>query len=240
MDDAVSCNASLRYIEVAQLNPIIDKAYTLKEQRSNTIIKIMLLCVSLLSFFLIIAVFYLYRWMKKLSVMRLNLKQANNQLKFTNEELEQTGKIKEVYIARYLDRCVAYLDKLEQYRRSLAKLAMASRVEELYTSIKSDQFIRDERKAFYNEFDRSFLDLFPNFIQSFNNLLQEDGRIYPKSGELLTTELRIFALIRLGVTDSNQIAHFLSYSLATIYNYRSKLRNRALNKDSFEEEVMKL
>ena len=200
----------------------------------------MLLCVSLLSFFLIIAVFYLYRWMKKLSVMRLNLKQANNQLKFTNEELEQTGKIKEVYIARYLDRCVVYLDKLEQYRRSLAKLAMASRVEELYTSIKSDQFIRDERKAFYNEFDKSFLDLFPNFIQSFNNLLQEDGRIYPKSGELLTTELRIFALIRLGVTDSNQIAHFLSYSLATIYNYRSKLRNRALNKDTFEEEVMKL
>ena len=198
MDDAVSCNASLRYIEVAQFYPIIDKAYTLKEQRSNTIIKIMLLCVSLLSFFLIIAVFYLYRWMKKLSVMRLNLKQANNQLKFTNEELEQTGKIKEVYIARYLDRCVAYLDKLEQYRRSLAKLAMASRVEDLYTSIKSDQFIRDERKAFYNEFDRSFLDLFPNFIQSFNNLLQEDGRIYPKSGELLTTELRIFALIRLG------------------------------------------
>ncbi|MBR2456180.1 MAG: hypothetical protein IKB31_03340, partial [Bacteroidaceae bacterium] len=227
-------------IEVAQFYPIIDKAYTLKEQRSNTIIKIMLLCVSLLSFFLIIAVFYLYRWMKKLSVMRLNLKQANNQLKFTNEELEQTGKIKEVYIARYLDRCVAYLDKLEQYRRSLAKLAMASRVEDLYTSIKSDQFIRDERKAFYNEFDRSFLDLFPNFIQSFNNLLQEDGRIYPKSGELLTTELRIFALIRLGVTDSNQIAHFLSYSLATIYNYRSKLRNRALNKDTFEEEVMKL
>ena len=240
MDDAVACNASLRYIEVAQFNPIIDKAYTFKEQRSNTIIKIMLLCVSLLSFFLIIAVFYLYRWMKKLSVMRLNLKQANNQLKFTNEELEQTGKIKEVYIARYLDRCVAYLDKLEQYRRSLAKLAMASRVEDLNTSIKSDQLIRDERKAFYNEFDRSFLDLFPNFIQSFNNLLQEDGRIYPKSGELLTTELRIFALIRLGVTDSNQIAHFLSYSLATIYNYRSKLRNRALNKDSFEEEVMKL
>jgi hypothetical protein len=178
--------------------------------------------------------------MKKLSVMRLNLKQANNQLKITNEELEQTGKIKEVYIARYLDRCVAYLDKLEQYRRSLAKLAMASRVEDLYTSIKSDQFIRDERKAFYNEFDRSFLDLFPNFIQSFNNLLQKDGRIYPKSDELLTTELRIFALIRLGVTDSNQIAHFLSYSLATIYNYRSKLRNRALNKDTFEEEVMKL
>ena len=173
--------------------------------------------------------------------MRLNLKQTNHQLQSTNEELEQTGKIKEVYIARYLELCVSYLDKLEQYRRSLAKLAMASRIHEIYKAIKSEQFIRDERKAFYNEFDKSFLDLFPNFIESFNNLLQEDGQIHPKSNELLTTELRIFALIRLGVTDSNQIAHFLSYSLATIYNYRSKIRNRAKgDKDKFEEEVMKL
>ncbi len=240
MDDAVACNASLRYVEVAQFYPIIDKAYRIKEERSQMTIKIMLVFVSILSVFLIIAVFYLYRWMKKLSAMRKNLKRANNQLQFTNQELAQTGKIKEVYIARYLDRCVAYLDKLEQYRRSLAKLAMASRVDDIYKTIKSDQFIRDERKAFYNEFDKSFLDLFPNFIESFNNLLQEDGKIYPKSGELLTTELRIFALIRLGVTDSNQIAHFLSYSLATIYNYRSKMRNRAINKDKFEEEVMKL
>lgn len=240
MDDAVACNARLRFIEVAEFFPIIDKAYKLKEERGKTILCIMLFSVSLLSVFLIIAVFYLYRWMKKLSTMRRTLKQANNQLKLTNEALAQTGKIKEVYIARYLERCVSYLDKLEQYRRSLAKLAMASRIDDLFHAIKSEQFIRDERKTFYHEFDKSFLDLFPHFIESFNKLLQEDGRIYPKMGELLTTELRIFALIRLGVTDSNQIAHFLSYSLATIYNYRSKLRNRAINKDSFEEEVMTL
>lgn len=241
MDDAVACNARLRFIEVAEFFPIIDKAYKLKAKRGTMISRMLLISVSLLSLFLIIAVFYLYRWMKKLSVMRRNLKQTNNQLLLTNEELEQTGRIKEVYIARYLERCVAYLDKLEQYRRSLEKLAMASRVEDLYKTIKSDQFIRDERKSFYHEFDRSFLDLFPNFIESFNELLHEESRIRPKAGELLTTELRIFALIRLGVTDSNQIAHFLSYSLATIYNYRSKMRNRALgDKDKFEEEVMKL
>ena len=173
--------------------------------------------------------------------MRKNLKVTNDQLYTTNAALAQTGKIKEVYIARYLERCISYLDKLEQYRRSLAKLAMASRIDDLFSAIKSEQFIRDERKAFYQEFDKSFLDLFPNFIASFNELLQEESRVVPKQGELLTTELRIFALIRLGVTDSNQIAHFLSYSLATIYNYRSKMRNRAKgDKDKFEEEVMKL
>ena len=241
MDDAVFCNARLRFIEVAEFFPIIDKAYKLKEERGQLILRVMLISVSLLSIFLIVAVFYLYRWMKKLSLMRKNLKMTNDQLYTTNAALAQTGKIKEVYIARYLERCISYLDKLEQYRRSLAKLAMASRIDDLFSAIKSEQFIRDERKSFYQEFDKSFLDLFPNFITSFNELLQEESRVVPKQGELLTTELRIFALIRLGVTDSNQIAHFLSYSLATIYNYRSKMRNRAKgDKDKFEEEVMKL
>ncbi len=149
--------------------------------------------------------------------------------------------IKEVYIARYLDRCVSYLDKLEQYRRSLEKLAMASRMEDLFKAIRSEQFLRDERKSFYSEFDKSFLELFPDFIADFNDLLVEEGKVYPKPGELLNTELRIFALIRLGVTDANRIAHFLGYSLATVYNYRSKIRNRAKgDKERFEQEVMEL
>ena len=214
MEDAVACNARLRFIEVTEFFPIIDKAYKLKEEKERVVSQAMLVSVSLLSFFLLIAV---------------------------NKELEQTGKIKEVYIARYLDRCVNYLDKLETYRRSLAKLAMASRIEDLFKAIKSEQFIRDERNEFYNEFDKSFLKLFPNFITAFNELLVEEGRIYPKSDELLTTELRIFALIRLGVIDSNKIAHFLGYSLATIYNYRSRMRNKAAgDKDRFEQDVMNL
>ena len=241
MEDAVACNARLRFIEVTEFFPIIDKAYKLKEEKERAVSQAMLISVSMLSFFLLIAVFYLYRWMKKLSAMRRDLSLANKQMQVVNKELEQTGKIKEVYIARYLDRCVNYLDKLETYRRSLAKLAMASRIEDLFKAIKSEQFIRDERNEFYNEFDKSFLKLFPNFITAFNDLLVEEGRIYPKSDELLTTELRIFALIRLGVVDSNKIAHFLGYSLATIYNYRSRMRNKAVgDKDRFEQDVMNL
>lgn len=241
MEDAVTCNARLRFIEVTQFFPIIDKAYKLKEEKERNIGRIMLISVSLLSLFLLIAIFFLYRWMKKLSAMRHNLSVANEQMRQVNKELEQTGKIKEVYIARYLDRCVNYLDKLETYRRSLAKLAMASRIEDLFKAIKSEQFIRDERNEFYNEFDKSFLKLFPNFITSFNELLVEEERIYPKSDELLTTELRIYALIRLGVSDSNKIAHFLGYSLATIYNYRSRMRNKAIgDKEQFEQNVMNL
>lgn len=241
MEDAVACNAILRFIEVTEFFPIIDKAYKLNEERERSVFIAMLIIVSIMSLFLLIAVFCLYRWMKKLSIMRRDLSLANQQLQLVNKELEQTGKIKEVYIARYLDRCVNYLDKLEMYRRSLAKLAMASRIDDLFKAIKSEQFIRDERNEFYNEFDKSFLKLFPNFITAFNELLVEEGRIYPKSDELLTTELRIFALIRLGVVDSNKIAHFWGYSLATIYNYRSRIRNKAIeDKENFEQNVMNL
>lgn len=241
MDDAVACNARLRFSEVTEFFPIVDKAYKLKEERGQAIRYGLLCFACFLSLALIVGVFWLYRWNKKLSLMRQNLSQANEQLRLVNHELAQTGKVKEAYIAHYLDQCVAYLDKLESYRRSLAKLAMASRIDDLFKAIKSEQFIKDERKEFYQNFDKSFLELFPNFITSFNELLMEDDRVYPKSHELLNTELRIFALIRLGITDSNAIAHFLGYSLATVYNYRSRMKHRAKgDMDTFEQEVMNL
>ena len=241
MDDAVACNARLRFSEVTEFFPIVDKAYKLKEERGQTIRYGLLCFSSFLSLALIVCVFWLYRWNKKLSLMRQHLSQTNDQLRLVNKELAQTGKIKEAYIAHYLELCVTYLDNLESYRRSLAKLAMASRIDDLFKAIKSDQFLKDERKDFYHNFDKSFLELFPHFIESFNALLVDDGHIYPKSNELLSTELRIFALIRLGVTDSNAIAHFLGYSLATVYNYRSRAKSRAKgNKETFEQEVMNL
>lgn len=241
MEDAVFCNARLRFFEVSQLLPIIEKAYKQEEERSKMFYHILLVAACVFSLALVYVIIWLYRWNKKLTAMRLSLSEANRKLQVVNQELAQTGKIKEAYIAHYLDQCVAYLDKLETYRRSLAKLAMASRIDDLFKAIKSEQFIRDERRDFYRNFDEAFLDLYPNFIDSFNDLLVDEGKVYPKSNELLNTELRIFALIRLGVTDSNSIAHFLGYSLATVYNYRSKIRNRAKSsKDTFEQEVMSL
>ena len=241
MKDAVACNARLRFLEVTEFYPIIDKAYSDKKAQEKRLGWILMVSISSLAIALIVLAFYLYHGMKKLAFMRRDLSKTNNELVAVNKQLQQTGKIKEVYIARDLDRCVSYLDKLEQYRRSLEKLAMASRIEELFKAIRSEQFLREERKNFYNGFDKSFLELFPHFIRDFNNLLTEEGKIEPKPGEILNTELRIFALIRLGVTDANRIAHFLGYSLATVYNYRSKIRNRAKgDKENFEQEVMNL
>ncbi len=253
LEDATLCNARLRTLEISQIFPIIDQAYQMKTDKQKREMKISLICISLLSVFLLVAVFFVYKQMKKVASARrevlntntllqeLNeeLHDSNSQLKVMNHTLSEANYIKEEYIGRYMDQCSTYLDKMDLYRRSLNKIAAAGKVEELYKAIKSSQFIEDELKEFYASFDMSFLQLFPNFVEEFNALLTEP--LQPKPGDLLNTELRIFALIRLGITDSTKIAQFLRYSVTTIYNYRTRVRNKAAGeRDEFERKVMRI
>ena len=253
LEDATLCNARLRTLEISQVFPIIDQAYQLKTKRQQQEMKVSLICISLLSVFLLVAIFFVYKQMKKVAAARrevvdtntllqeLNeeLHDSNSQLKEMNHTLSEANYIKEEYIGRYMDQCSTYLDKMDLYRRSLNKIAAAGRVEELYKAIKSSRFLDEELKEFYANFDMTFLQLFPNFVEEFNALLTEP--MQPKPGELLNTELRIFALIRLGITDSTKIAQFLRYSVTTIYNYRTRVRNKALGeRDEFETKVMQI
>lgn len=241
VEDATACYARLRSMESRRFHSIIQKALNEEKDRAHKATQRLLIVGSVLFVLLVVMVAGLAWWTKKMAEMRAELADMNGKLEGSNKELAMTGKIKEVYIAHYLDKCVNYMEQIEQYRRSLEKLAMSSKIEDLFKAIRSTDFLRDERKKFYAEFDRSFLELFPNFVERFNELLLEGEEITVKPGELLCTELRIFALIRLGITDSNRIAHFLGYSLTTIYNYRSKLRNKAKgDKDTFEQRVMEL
>ena len=253
LEDATLCNARLRTLEISQVFPIIDKAYQLKTERQQREMKISLICISLLSVFLLAAIFFVYKQMKKVAAARrevvdtntllqeLNeeLHDSNSQLKEMNHTFSEANYSREEYIGRYMDQCSTYLDKMDLYRRSLNKIAAAGRVEELYKAIKSSQFLDEELKEFYANFDVTFLQLFPNFVDEFNALLTEP--MQPKPGEQLNTELRIFALIRLGITDSTKIAQFLRYSVTTIYNYRTRVRNKALGeREEFEAKVMKI
>ncbi|MDR2913591.1 MAG: DUF6377 domain-containing protein [Tannerella sp.] len=239
LEDATFCNARSRTIEVSEIFPVIDKAYQLKSERKQKIIYSLLWAISILALCLIVTVIYIYRQIKKLAAVRRAVSDSNKQLQALNQTLTETNIIKEEYIAQYISRCSVYIDKIDQYRKKLIRLASTSKLEELYKTIKSDKLIDDERKEFYKEFDHTFLGIFPDFVKSFNELLNENDRIYPKNGELLNTELRIFALIRLGITDSTRIAEFLQYSVTTIYNYRSKIRNKAAgDKNEFESKIM--
>lgn len=241
LEDAAFCNARSRAIKVAEIFPLIDNAYQLNSARKQRLIAILIVVLAVLAVCLIITVIYIYSQIKKLAAARRDIAQTNKQLTALNQTLTETNIIKEEYIAQYINRCSVYIDKMDEYRKKLSKLAAASKIEELYKAIKSEKLIDDERKDFYREFDRTFLGIFPDFVTSFNELLHEKDRIYPKTGELLNTELRIFALIRLGVTDSTRIAEFLKYSVTTIYNYRSKIRIKAIgDKNEFEAKVMQI
>ena len=253
LEDATLCNARLRTLEISQVFPIIDQAYQLKTKRQQQEMKVSLICISLLSVFLLVAIFFVYKQMKKVAAARREVIDANKRLKELNDELHlsnaqlkeanhsiaENSYLKEEYIGRYMDQCSVYLEKMDNYRRSLGKIAATGNVEELYKNIKSSKFIEGELKEFYTNFDNTFLQLFPTFVEDFNALLADDEQISLKAGERMNTELRIFALIRLGITDSVKIAQFLRYSVTTIYNYRTKVRNKAAgDRDLLEQEVM--
>ena len=239
MEDATSCNARLRTLETSKIFPIIDRAYKEGEKEQAWQRRLFTFTVAAFSLLLAAIAMYLYKQTKKLRTIRHALTAANEDLTLLNRNLHISDKMKEVYIARYLNRCRDYLDKLGNYRREIYKMVKARQTEELNKFLKSEKYISQERADFYADFDRAFLNLFPDFIDKFNELMQPGCQVRPKEGELLNTELRIFALIRLGVTDSNRIAHFLNYSLTTIYTYRSKLRNNATgDKAKFELQVM--
>lgn len=254
MADASFYNARLRNVQASKMLPVIDHSYQLEKEMQRRKLQAFLWVISILSLFLILTIAYIVSQMKKLAkarsevvcanteLQKLNahLVEANRQQQQMNDSLTESNCVKEEYIGRFLGLCSAYIDKLETYRRMLNKKAASGKVEELYQTLKSSQFIDDELKEFYQNFDSSFLNIYPDFVECFNRLLPESEVIIPKQGELLTTELRIFALIRLGISDSSKIASFLRYSITTIYTYRSKLKNRSLYRNDFEERVMRI
>lgn len=255
MDDAQKCNARLRILEINDIFPIVNAAFVKKIQEQKMQQRVSIVIISLLVLFLLAAIWRIWKQMKKTSEAHRETKEANNQLKRLNAELvdfnkrlteanhaiAENSKIKEEYIAQFMDQCSLYIEKFDAYRKSLNKLLSAGKIDDLKKVLKSTDLMDDELKAFYRNFDATFLKLFPTFVTDFNKLLISEGQIVLKKEGQLNTELRVFALIRLGITDSVKIAQFLRYSVTTIYNYRTKTRNKALgNRNELEKRVMEI
>lgn len=137
--------------------------------------------------------------------------------------------------------CSQYINKLDDYRKLVNKKMKNKEFDELLRMSKSTELKEKELEELYENFDSVFLSLFPNFVNEFNALLDPETQIHPKDENRLTTEIRIFALIRLGIEDSSKIAEFLHYSVNTIYNYRARIKNGAVdNRESFERRVKQL
>ncbi|MCC8187556.1 MAG: DUF6377 domain-containing protein [Bacteroides sp.] len=268
LEDANFFDARLRNVQSSKLLPIIDQAHEEIQQKKRKELQGSLAVISSLTLILLIAILFIISQMKKLSAARQRERKANQELTVLNEDLKtvnerlqqlnddlqqanhrqqelnnslaEANKIKEEYLGRFLDTCSLYIEKLEKFRRTLNNKAISGDMEGLYKTLKSSRFIEEELKTFYRNFDEAFLNIFPDFVKQFNELMPPEERLHPKEGEKLTTELRIFALIRLGISDSQQIADFLRYSITTIYTYRSKIRNRSLYKNDLEERVIRI
>lgn len=225
-------------------------------KQQNRELLIYIACVALLALLLVIALIYIYRQMKAFSIAKKGLQEVNERLFSLNEELEEVNRhlrstnlelsesnlIKEAYIARFFKLCSVYVDRLQAYRKLVNKKLQRGQVAELLKMTHlSNDIVTVEVQELYANFDSAFLHLFPNFVESLNALLLPDEQIVLKPDELLNTELRIFALIRLGIKDSSQIAELLHYSVNTIYNYRSRVKTKArVSRDDFEDLVAKI
>lgn len=253
--DAEFYNSKLRFVLISTILPDITKAYELQIEDQKNQLQTFLFIISLLGLVLLISVFYVFKQIKHLKVTRNDLLKANEQFNLLNQKLNESNSelevlyeglsesslVKEHYIGTFLNIHSNYIDKLDDYRKMVKKHIVSKTIGDLFEKTKSKELIDSELKLFYKNFDETFLHIFPNFVERINQLLVNNGQLVPKQKGLLNTELRIFALIRLGITDSSKIAKLLRYSVNTIYNYRVKVKNNSIGlRDDFENDVLKI
>ena len=241
LDDANFFDARQRTIEISRILPLIENSYQIESQKQKDNLKRYSILVSVLLFFLLLSTLFIYKQMQRVSRARDEVQAINTKLNRLNNQLAESNHVKEEYIGQFLSMCSSYIDKLMSYQKMVGRKIQAGQIDDLIKNIKSDAFIDEEQQKLLTNFDAIFLRIYPDFVEQFNKLLHENERYVLKKEELLNTELRIFALIRLGISDSSQIARFLRYSVNSIYTYRTKVKNKAIvPRDNFENEVMKI
>lgn len=254
LEDAHFYNNRLRIIEISSKLPVIVSSYQQTLNQRNKVQMTAIIVISLLLLFLLSAVFYIVKQTKRLSLQQQELQKNNNQLSELNRQqkelntqlhglnalLVDTNRKRERLAKLYIDLCAKYIARLKKQQTLVKRKIKANQTTELLSQLSSERLSEEDAATFLSRFDKAFLDLYPDFTEELNSLLLPEGLIQNKNTDELTTEQRIMALIRLGVKESAEIADLLFYSPQTIYNYRSVLKGKAINKETFEEEVMKL
>ncbi len=261
MEDAQFFNNRLRLIELSGRFSTILSAYTKKINDQKSHILYGMIILGLLTLAILASALFIKKQNGQLHLRREELQTKNEelhqqheevrqknallveqgkQLSALNEQLIDTNFKREGLAKIYIDLCAKYIDKLKKYQTLVKRKIKANQVQELLSTISSSRISEEDAATFMNKFDKAFLDLYPTFVAELNTLLLSDNQIFVKQPNTLTPELRIYALIRLGVKESSEIADLLFFSPQTIYNYRSAVKNRAINKDTFDEDVQKL
>lgn len=260
MEDAQFFNNQLRMIEISHILPVIATANQQAAERSRARILTGFITVSA-ALIIIILAFANNRQKNKLkknkqeieeqnkkqiemngqlSEMNDQLSEMNNQLTELNQQLIETNIKRETYLRLFMDISAAYISKLADYRKLVSRKIKANQAADLLKSLNTHKMEEEETQMFYNRFDKAFMELYPGFVTELNKLLLPESQLEVPTTHTLTTEIRIYALMRLGVTDSQEIATLLHYSNQTIYNYKSGMRAKAINRDTFESDVNRL
>lgn len=259
----------VRVINISSVMDRIQIAYRERNIKQENKLRDYLFIVSVLSVILFVAILLIYNQFRRLSISRKELDESNKllnihinelkeahimlaqvnqelsdvneRLKLSNSQLQESNYVKEEYIGYVFSICSNHISKLEDYRKNISRKLKAGQIDEIKSMTSSSTIVQSELKEFYHSFDAIFLHVYPDFVEDFNALLKPEERIVLKEGELLNTELRIYALVRLGISDSVKIAEFLHCSPQTVYNNRLKTRNKAIiPKEEFAETVRSL
>ena len=228
LNNATIFNAPTRFIQTFTPGHLIANKHDFELRRYSVRLTIALLLLAVALIATVFAVIYSMRQNRRLHSLNREMNNMNQELRSINRQLKETDKVKEQYICRYLEVYSDYIRRLTTMARKAGEKDPAA-------------FMDREMENFYRSFDDTFLSLYGSFVQDFNALLKPEARITPKPGERMTVEMRIFALILLGITSSAKIAELLCYSPNTISNYRVKMKNSALgDRDTFEERVQQI
>ena len=230
-------NSRLRKVEIGDILPIIerDRYEAMQSQRNWLIAVAVMLAV------LILIVLYSYKMIHKKNIMlaeaRDTIAGPLGQLKSTNEQLKESNEIKNAFVGRSFYANAEFIERLEKLFITIDRKIATRQYEDLRSSMQMSK-INNVREGMYEAFDQTFLKLFPDFVSRYNELFEEKDRRLPSTEDSLTSEMRIFALIRLGITDSERIAKFLNYSVHTVNTYKTRIKNRS--NDQFEQSIMQI
>lgn len=234
IEDATAGSARVRSIETGIIYPVIESAYQKQVHRRQMALSALLVSILVIVLLLVAVVLYFNHQRRKLASLNARLEASNDKLRLSNQ-------INTMYIGRYMETASLLIDRFDAWRKNLKTLAHDRQYDKITSILSSQRFTQEQLDAFYHDFDEAFLQLFPHFISDVQALLQPGNELRIKEGERLNTDLRVLALIRLGITDSRQIADFLRYSLSTIYNSRTRMRNLYQgNREEFEAKIATL
>jgi hypothetical protein len=240
LDDAKLYGALQRKFQISQIQPFVEAAKLNITEEQKARIKRYAFIVSLLSLLIVLILLILYRQFQKVKAAKDEINKSNDALKTTNQKLREVNLIKEEYIGHFFKTNSDLIDKLDAYRQKIENKIANHRIDDLQALV-NKKSIKEEREEMYRTFDSVFLTIFPDFVPKFNALFQTKNQIILKNTEQLNTDLRIFALIRLGISDTEKIAHVLDYSVNTINTYKTKIKNRStVSNEAFEQEILNI